>query len=122
MFRRSSSLLLATILAAPAQEVPSADGKPLARLLLRGATVQTMVPGEAPRVTNVLIEEGRVRALTDDVPPGADLRVIDLSGKHLLPGLIDACVNFDPEHDALYLAAGVTLVRDLGGDHAALAR
>ena len=93
--------------------LPRADG-PVA---LVGGTVHTMVPGEAPFVATVLVgSDGRIRDVAPDlpVPPGA-VR-IDCRGKHVVPGLIDALVGFDPAHDALYTAAGVTLVRDIGND------
>ncbi len=91
-------------------------------LLLRGATVHSMLPGDPPRVADLAIAEGRIRALGPEAASASEppTEVLELHGKHLVPGLIDAYVNFDPEHDALYLAAGVTLVRDLGGDHFAL--
>jgi hypothetical protein len=100
----------------PSEPAESATGP----LVLVGGTVHSMVPGEAPRVANVWIENGRIRSIGDERPAGSTARVIDVHGKHVVPGLIDAHVNFDAEHDALYLAAGVTLVRDVGGDHAVL--
>ena len=82
---------------------------------LVGGTVHTMVPGEEPQVATVLIEDGTIRAIGPDLelPPGAAR--FDLTGQHLVPGLIDTLVHFDANHDALYLAAGVTVVRDVGG-------
>jgi amidohydrolase family protein len=114
--------------AAPQETASKEDSKPTAPparpLLLRGATVHTMLPGDEPRVADVWILEGRIRAvgspLASESEPVLEPVVLELAGKHLFPGLIDAHVNFDPEHDALYLAAGVTLVRDVGGDRAAL--
>jgi len=101
--------------------VPLQEPAP-ARLCLRGGIVHSMVAGEAPRRTDVWIEDGRIRALGAAPWSGNDHRVLDVSGKHLVPGLIDALVNFDPAHDPFYLAAGVTVVRDLGGDRAMLLR
>jgi hypothetical protein len=85
-------------------------------LALVGGTVHTMEPGAAPEVALVLIEDGRVRAVGAglEVPEGA--RVIDASGLHVIPGLIDGLAYHDPEHDDLYTAAGVTLLRDHGND------
>lgn len=101
--------------AAPATDpAPAPAARPL---LLKGGIVHSMVPGEAPRIADVLVVDGHIRALGADATSESDPEVLDVSGKHLVPGLIDGHVNFDPEHDALYLAAGVTLVRDLGGDH-----
>jgi imidazolonepropionase-like amidohydrolase len=74
----------------------------------------------------VVIEEGRIRALgpsaTVDV---AGARVVDGAGQYLLPGLADMHVHYwDPEVAALYLANGVTLVRNMWGApvHLALRR
>jgi len=102
---------------APPVPPPAPTAPPL---LLRGGTVHSMLPGDPPRVADVLVIDGRIRAIGEGLVSDSDPRVIDVRGKHLVPGLIDAHVNFDPEHDALYVAAGVTLVRDLGGDHARL--
>ena len=93
---------------------------PLALLLfadsaLVGGTVHSMVPGEEPRVATILIHDQRITVVDADVevPPGTAL--IDVTGKHLVPGLIDGMVNFDRDHDTLYLCAGITVVRDMGG-------
>jgi hypothetical protein len=85
-------------------------------LLLAGATLHSMVPGEAPRVADVLVVDGRIAAIGAELERAQGVRVIELAGLHLAPGLIDAFVGFDPEHDPLYLASGVTLVRDMGND------
>jgi len=79
-----------------------------------------MVPGEAPRIATVLVEGERMRFLAEGEDPAPGTRQIDLAGKHLLPGLIDAYTHFDSEHDALYTAVGVTTVRDVGGDRLGL--
>lgn len=46
---------------------------------------------EIDRVTNLLIEEGRIAAI--DVEPQADMKVIDATGKLVVPGLIDLHVQ-----------------------------
>jgi len=75
-----------------------------------------MEPDAAPRVADVAIDEGRITAIGPvgslEVPE--DTRVIDVTGMHLVPGLIDGMVNHDPDHDLLYVSAGVTLLRDTG--------
>lgn len=83
---------------------------------LKGATVHTFEPGSAPFVATVLIENDRIVDIGPDVAIPADAEVVDLTGKHLLPGLVDGMVNFDADHDRLYLGAGITLVRDVGND------
>ncbi len=83
---------------------------------LQGATVHTFEPGDAPSVRTVLLENDRIVAIGTDVVVPAGAAVVDLKGLHLMPGLVDGLVNFDAEHDPLYLGAGVTLVRDVGND------
>jgi hypothetical protein len=91
-------------------------------LVLVGGTVHTMVSGEEPRVASVLIVDGRVRAVGHDLELAPGTVEVDVTGRHLVPALIDGYVNFDPEHDALYALTGIGLVRDIGGDHVMLAQ
>ncbi|MEM7311003.1 MAG: amidohydrolase family protein [Planctomycetota bacterium] len=84
---------------------------------LLGGTVHTLEPEAEPALATVVIRDGRIEALlAPEVEPPTEARRIDVTGKHLVPGLIDSMVYFDPEHDALYVAEGVTTIRDLGGD------
>ena len=63
------------------------------RTLIRGATV--VLPGETAR-TSVLIEDGRIAAVGAAAHSRAD-EVVDATGLHLLPGVIDDQVHFrDP--------------------------
>lgn len=78
-----------------------------------GATVHTM-NGPDPSVATVLVTDGVITAVGSDLVVPAGARKVDLTGLHLVPGLIDTVVTFDAEHDVLYLDAGVTLVRDSG--------
>ncbi|MCZ6597876.1 MAG: hypothetical protein O7B99_09580 [Planctomycetota bacterium] len=102
----------------PFDAVAAPDG-----VALVGGMVHSMIPGEPgvePRLATVLIREGRFEAVLDaaagepEIPPG--MRRIDVAGLHLVPGLIDGMVYFDPDHDALYVSQGVTVVRDIGGN------
>ncbi|HXH22498.1 MAG TPA: amidohydrolase family protein [Dehalococcoidia bacterium] len=78
--------------------------------------------GGSPRAAmSVLVERGRISA----VAPAAELggaaaaRVIDASGKWLIPGLIDMHVHvmLSGGEDALFawLGCGITTIRDVGG-------
>lgn len=68
----------------------------------------------------IVIVHGRITALGDagsvTIPPGA--RVVEARGKFAMPGLWDAHVHFmntGPSALALYVALGVTSVREMGG-------
>lgn len=88
---------------------------------LVGGTVHTQVPGEEPRAATVLLRDQVIEAILDVGPDGsapelpAGTTQIDVSGMHVVPGLIDGMVNFDPDHDALYVSQGVTTIRGMGG-------
>jgi len=85
-------------------------------IALEGATVHTMEPGQAAQVATVLVRDGVIEAVGTDLAIPEDAERIDLSGKHLVPGLIDGMANHDPEHDPLHTASGVLLLRDVGND------
>ncbi len=79
-----------------------------------------------PHMT-VVIRDGRITALDSTIrsrlPP--DLTVIDGSGKFLIPGLWDMHVHLAKAGEkslGLFVANGVTSVRDMGGDFAVLGR
>ncbi|MDR2137922.1 MAG: amidohydrolase family protein [Synergistaceae bacterium] len=64
-------------------------GGDLADLLLTGA--QVIIPEIGTQRVNVAIHDGKIAALTTGTPRAR--RVIDLSGKHLLPGIIDPHIH-----------------------------
>lgn len=83
----------------------------------------------------VVIEKNLIKAIFDTSAAQtfeSDVRVIDMSGKYLLPGLIDTHVHHatspdDSDNDEVtqkrlhkLLLGGVTTVRDMGGDTRAL--
>lgn len=91
---------------------------------LVGGTVLTMgtTPSEpiTAEVATVLIDGQEIVAVGPDLELPAGTVQYDVSGMFVMPGLIDGFVQFDGDHDALYTAAGVTTVRDVGGDRARL--
>jgi imidazolonepropionase-like amidohydrolase len=102
----------------------------------RSATVQACLPGQpiaisgvevltlkdslvGPRVT-VLVDAGRIAAVgTPSIPANACR--IDGTGRVLLPGLADMHAHTNERELPLFLANGVTLVRELNGSPAHLA-
>ncbi|HEV8113187.1 MAG TPA: amidohydrolase family protein [Planctomycetota bacterium] len=116
-------MILSAILAALSfqGEAPPEKAKPEPKpppkvVALVGATVHTMVGTDAPAVATILVQGDRILAVGPSVAIPADAVRIDVSGKHVIPGLIDAMVNHDADHDRLYVTSGVTLVRDVGND------
>lgn len=73
----------------------------------------SMVPGQT-----VLIENGHISAIDPTLTPPSNTTIIDGSGKYLIPGLIDTHVHLfqSPNDLLLYLANGVTQVRELIGE------
>jgi hypothetical protein len=67
----------------------------------------TLLPNSA-----VIIEGSRIQAVCPPNELGEDILKVDISGKTVLPGLIDVHVHSEDWHAPLYLAKGVTAVRD----------
>lgn len=61
---------------------------PARRILVKGATLWTCGP-EGTSQADLLIRNGRIEAIGKDLKAPKKARVIDASGKHLTPGLID---------------------------------
>ena len=73
--------------------------------------------GSPPRAgTTLLIEGNRIRQIGDRLLAPAGARVISARGKYVIPGLIDTHIHSrGPWMHRLFLANGVTTVRDMGG-------
>ena len=96
--------------AASAQQ-PPAPAEPLALINAHVVDVRT---GAVSAGTTVVLRQGRVESI-GDAPP-ADVRVIDVKGRYLLPGLIDAHTHLASlEAARRALESGVTTVRSAGG-------
>ena len=102
------SLLTAVLfLALPA----AADAQAHAVIALRGATVHTAAGAPIPNAT-VLIRDGKIAAVGAAVPIPTGAEVLDVSGKQIIPGMIDnhshigadpsdlneQAVSFGPQH------------------------
>jgi imidazolonepropionase-like amidohydrolase len=84
---------------------------------LVGATLLDGTDAAPRRDVVVVVRNGRVEAIT----PRADFTLprrtleVDVSGKWIIPGLIDAHAHVAPWALKRYLGYGVTTVRDMGG-------
>ncbi len=58
-------------------------------IALQGATIHTVAGGVIENGT-IVFENGVITAVGSDVPIPAGARVVDVSGKHIYPGLVDA--------------------------------
>lgn len=58
-------------------------------IALRGATIHTVTNGVIENGT-IIFEAGRITAVGANIPIPAGTRVVDVTGKHIYPGLIDA--------------------------------
>ena len=91
MKRLTFSILLATALCGfclertRAQKQKSPDPP---ETLIRNATVLTITHGTLQN-TDVLIRRGKIAAIGKNLKASADAKVIDASGKYLMPGIID---------------------------------
>lgn len=96
-----AALVLGGVAVAEAQvrmTVP-AQSEPIA---LRGATIHTVSDGVIENGT-IVFENGVITALGADVQVPAGARVVDVAGKHLYPGLVDA-----------YTTVGITEIGAVG--------
>ncbi len=58
-------------------------------VVLKGATLHTVTKGTIPNGM-IVLDAGKIRAIGADVPVPPGARVVDVTGKHIYPGLIDA--------------------------------
>ncbi|MCC6773407.1 MAG: amidohydrolase family protein [Gemmatimonadaceae bacterium] len=76
-----SALLSQVRMTMPPQDLP---------VVLRGATIHTVTQGTIPNGT-IVFERGRITAIGGaDVAIPRAAKVVDVSGKHIYPGLVDA--------------------------------
>ena len=124
-------IAVATVVSFPAAQVPSGStavhAKQVKRLLIRDAMV---IPGPAVPASgpiDILLEDGliaRMGSSTGGRWPAADA-TIDATGKYVMPGIVNTHMHWHEERVGplpiqyerdLYLAAGVTTAREVGGD------
>jgi imidazolonepropionase-like amidohydrolase len=92
---------------------------PAAPLMLTNAAVVDVSTGEVRRGQIVVLRDGRIESI-GPTPPAAAVtpRRLDLGGRYVVPGLIDAHVHIaTPAAMRAALESGVTTVRSAGVSH-----
>lgn len=103
--------VLCTSVATGAQQPTTSSNDPLA---LTNANVVNVRTGQIIVNATIVLRDGRIESIGTNAPP-ADTKVVDLKGKFVLPGLIDAHAHAD--NLAAFrraLESGVTTVRSAG--------
>lgn len=104
-----------------AQRLESLSGKLAQKVdgavLFEHVDVLDVAAGELLQNYSVLVQDGRIQAISDLPIDLDDAFSIDGTGKTLMPGLWDMHGHFALEDGILNIAGGVTSVRDLGSTH-----
>ena len=95
-------------------------------LIFTNVNVVGVRDGEIAQGVTLVIKKGRISGLAKVgfVGPGRNIQIVNANGKYLIPGLWDMHVHSafvspawdEKVIDPLYIANGVTGVRDMGGD------
>lgn len=101
---------------AAAQQKP--ENRPV---VLKGATVIDGSGSSPVRDAVIVIEADKIKSFGGKATPyPPDAVVVDLSGKYVIPGLVDSHVHFRPWLGELFLNHGVTTVMVPGGSESIL--
>ena len=106
-------------LAALTKLTATARMAPARRLAITGATLDDSTGAPPVKDSVILIENGVIKAVgpRSRVSIPKDATILDASGKYAVPGLWDMHAHYEQvEWGPIYLAAGVTSVRDVGNE------
>ncbi|MCE3264661.1 MAG: amidohydrolase [Pseudoduganella sp.] len=124
---KTTKLLVGAMLVLGAFGSAHAAGRVVADVALTQATIVDVASGQLVRGKAVLLKGGDILAVVDNarLKNYAPKRTVKLPGKYLMPGLWDTHVHFgggpalieeNKQLLGLYLAHGITTVRDCAGD------
>lgn len=87
-------------------------------IVLAGGTLIDGRGGQPQADSAIVIRNQRIAEVrsSNGFDYGQSARVIDVTGKYVLPGLIDIHVHYSDWMGQLFLSHGVTTVKDLGND------
>ena len=77
------------------------------RIALRGATIHTVTNGVIQNGT-IIFEAGKITAVGANIPIPAGTKTVDVTGKHIYPGLIDAYSSVGISVIGVLIFAGLT--------------
>jgi hypothetical protein len=106
-------------LAALTKLTAAARMAPARILAITGATLDDSTGAPPVKDSVILIENGVIKAVgpRSQVRIPKDVTILDASGKYAVPGLWDMHAHYEQvEWGPIYLAAGVTSVRDVGNE------
>lgn len=85
-------------------------------IVISHATVFDAVKGKYLKDQSVVVDKGVITAIgkSKSVIAPAHAKIIDATGKVLLPGLWDNHAHYDPTQGLYHLAGGVTNIKDMG--------
>jgi Amidohydrolase family len=87
-------------------------------LLIRNATIVDVSTGTAAPARSILIHDGQIAAIGSGLHAPQSARIVDASGKFVIPGLWDMHVHLTTRDQLpAYPLYGVTGVRDMGSDY-----
>ena len=124
------AVALAGVSAAPRAQAPekgAVHGDVVARLLIRNAMIIPGTGAPAYGPTDILVQAGAIARIGNSVEEkwSAVDAVIDATGKYVMPGIVNTHMHWHEERVGplpiqyernLYLAAGVTTAREVGGN------
>lgn len=101
-------------------------------MLLKNANIIDVHSGKISEAMQIMIEDGKIKAIDKDFGKGFKGKTLDVGGKYILPGLINTHIHLGNEPDESWehrhevleylLNHGITTVRDAAGDARILQR
>jgi len=104
---RAACFLVLSLAMCPASDAQTPAAPQTRAVALTGGTIHTITGGVVQNGT-IVFQAGRITALGASVPIPADAEVVDVTGRHIYPGLIDAY-----SHMGLYEIGGFDQTIDL---------
>lgn len=92
-----------------------------AALIVEDVRIFDPVTGSVAEPTSILVEDGMIVQIGEGIVAPAGTAVVNAAGRIAIPGLHDMHAHLEPSSALLYIAAGVTNVRDMGNENDALA-